>query len=100
MRCRLRSWCQGLVVALALEAGDTGLIGVERQDARALVSPALQVGKHSGGGAGCLAVGESGGIAAARTPGNALEGVNVAGEQPLSITCPGSVSKSTITVLC
>lgn len=52
---------QRVVVALALLAGDAGTVSVFCQLARALVSPAEQVGKQIEGAAGCRASGRSAG---------------------------------------
>lgn len=57
---------QGVVVALALLAGDAGSISILCQLARALVSAAEHVGKQIEGVAGCRASGGSGGMAGGR----------------------------------
>ncbi len=54
---------QGVVVALALPAGDASLVSDSREFSRSLVSPAEHVGEQIEGVAGCRASGRSGGTA-------------------------------------
>lgn len=73
---------QGVVLALALAAYDSGLIKVCRQLSIRCDRPAEQVGEHHCDAGGCLASGDSGGIRAGATDGgNELGGFTA---QPLT----------------
>ena len=73
---------KGVVLTLALLAGNPGSVKRCRQLSRSFVSPCEQVGEHHGGAGGCLASGDSGGILAGATDGGGeLSGVAA---QPLA----------------
>lgn len=60
-RALLLPRAHGVIRTLARQPGYSGAVSVPRIDSRQIVSACEQLGKHSDGGAGCLAFGGSGG---------------------------------------
>jgi hypothetical protein len=79
------------VFALAAESGDAGCVAIRSQLSRSAVSASEQLGVQIGGGFGCRAAGDSGGILAPSGAGGGKLAVQPASD---SISAALSVSSS------